>query len=106
VEEVYDTAREALERVRRGDGPMFLDVETVRMEGHYIGDAQVYRSKEDRAQAAAQDPIARLRDRLELSDEDWEALDAEVIGIVDASVEFAKNGTEPKPEDALRNVYA
>jgi hypothetical protein len=25
---------------------------------------------------------------------------------VDASVEFAKNGTDPKPEDALKNVYA
>jgi pyruvate dehydrogenase E1 component alpha subunit len=106
VEEVYDTTREALERVRGGEGPMFLDVETVRMEGHYIGDAQVYRSKEDRAQAAAQDPIARLRERLELSDEEWEALDAEVIGTVEASVEYAKNGTDPQPEDALKNIYA
>jgi TPP-dependent pyruvate/acetoin dehydrogenase alpha subunit len=26
--------------------------------------------------------------------------------VVDASVEFAKNGTDPKPEDALKNVYA
>jgi acetoin:2,6-dichlorophenolindophenol oxidoreductase subunit alpha len=106
VEEVYDTTREALERVRSGAGPMFLDVETVRMEGHYIGDAQVYRSKEDRAQAAAQDPIARLREKLELPEDEWEALDAEVIGIVEASVEFAKNGTDPQPEDALKNIYA
>jgi TPP-dependent pyruvate/acetoin dehydrogenase alpha subunit len=26
--------------------------------------------------------------------------------IVEASVEFAKNGTDPKPEDALKNIYA
>jgi TPP-dependent pyruvate/acetoin dehydrogenase alpha subunit len=26
--------------------------------------------------------------------------------IVEASVEFAQNGTDPKPEDALKNVYA
>jgi pyruvate dehydrogenase E1 component alpha subunit len=106
VEEVYDTAREALERVRAGDGPMFLDVETVRIEGHYIGDAQVYRTKEDRAEAAEQDPITRLRERLHVSDEDWAALDAEVVGIVEASVEFAKNGTDPQPADALKNIYA
>jgi TPP-dependent pyruvate/acetoin dehydrogenase alpha subunit len=106
VEEVYETAREALERVRAGEGPMFLDVETVRMEGHYIGDAQVYRSKEDRAEAAAQDPITRLRERLNVSDEEWEALDAEVVATVEASVEFAKNGTDPQPEDALKNIYA
>ena len=26
--------------------------------------------------------------------------------IVEASVEFAKSGTDPAPEDALKNVYA
>jgi hypothetical protein len=26
--------------------------------------------------------------------------------LVDASVEFAKAGTDPKPEDALKNIYA
>jgi len=106
VEEVYDTTHEALERVRSGDGPFFLDVETYRMEGHYIGDAQIYRSKEDRAEAAAQDPIARLRERLDVADEEFDALDAEVNGIVEAAVEFAKAGTDPQPEDALKNVYA
>jgi acetoin:2,6-dichlorophenolindophenol oxidoreductase subunit alpha len=106
VEEVYETTREALDRVRSGHGPMFLDVETFRMEGHYIGDAQVYRSKEDRAEAAAQDPIVRLREQLGMGDEEFEALDAEVIGVVEASVEFAKAGTDPQPEDALKNIYA
>jgi len=106
VEEVYETAHEALDRIRAGNGPIFLDIETYRMEGHYIGDAQVYRSKEDRAEAAAQDPIVRLRERLSVSDEDWEALDAEVHEIVEAAVEFAKTGTDPQPEDAMKNVYA
>jgi pyruvate dehydrogenase E1 component alpha subunit len=106
IEEVYETTREALDRVRSGEGPIFLDVETYRMEGHYIGDAQVYRSKEDRAEAAAHDPIDRLRERLGVSDEEFEALDREVIGVVEASVEFAKAGTDPQPEDALKNIYA
>ena len=64
VEEVYDAAHEALEHARSGDGPVFLDVETYRMHGHYIGDPQVYRSKEDREDAADHDPITRLRERL------------------------------------------
>ncbi|HEY3921954.1 MAG TPA: thiamine pyrophosphate-dependent enzyme, partial [Gaiellaceae bacterium] len=106
IEEVYDTAREALERVRSGEGPMFLDVETYRMEGHYIGDAQVYRSKEDRAEAAEHDPIELLRAKLSVPDEEFEALDREAHEIVDAAVEFAKAGTDPQPEDALKNVYA
>ena len=76
------------------------------MEGHYIGDAQVYRSKEDREDAAEHDPIVNLRGQLGISDEEYEALDAEVIGIVEASAEFAKAGTDPQPEDALKNIYA
>jgi len=106
VEEVFELAREALERARSGEGPVFLDVETSRMHGHYIGDPQVYRSKEDREEAAERDPIARLRARLGISDAEWEALGNEVREIVEASVEFAKNGTDPQPEDALKNVYA
>ena len=41
-----------------------------------------------------------------MSDEDFAELDTEVTEIVEASVEFAKNGTDPAPEDALKNVYA
>jgi acetoin:2,6-dichlorophenolindophenol oxidoreductase subunit alpha len=106
VEDVYEKAREALELVRSGSGPVFLDIETFRMHGHYIGDAQVYRSTEDRDLAAGRDPLVQLRARLEVSEEDWARLEAEVAEIVEASVEFAKNGTDPQPEDALKNVYA
>jgi pyruvate dehydrogenase E1 component alpha subunit len=106
VEEVYEATHEALGRVRGGGGPIFLDVETYRMHGHYIGDPQVYRSKEDRESAAEHDPIVCLRERLQVSQEEWDALEAEVHDVVEAAVEFAKNGTDPQPEDALKNIYA
>ena len=47
-----------------------------------------------------------LREKLGVSDEEFEELDREVNEIVDGSVDFAKAGTDPKPEDALNNVYA
>jgi pyruvate dehydrogenase E1 component alpha subunit len=106
VEEVYEASLEALDHARSGKGPVFMDVELKRMHGHYIGDPQVYRTKEDIAEAAAQDPIELLRAKLEVSDEEFEALDAEVHGIVDDAIDFAKNGTDPQPEDALKNIYA
>jgi TPP-dependent pyruvate/acetoin dehydrogenase alpha subunit len=106
VEQVYENAREALEHARSGAGPVFLDIETKRFHGHYIGDPQVYRSKEDREDALAHDPIELLRDKLGVDDEEFARIDAEVTEIVDGAVEFAKNGTDPQPEDALKNVYA
>jgi acetoin:2,6-dichlorophenolindophenol oxidoreductase subunit alpha len=107
VEAVYKATRRALEHARSGKGPVFLAVNTYRLVGHYIGDPQVYRSKEELEETRkTQDPIEHLRTKLELSGDEVEEVDREVQEIVDASVEFAKNGTDPKPEDALKNVYA
>jgi len=107
VEAVYRTAKRALEHARSGKGPVFLLAETYRLTGHYVGDPQVYRAKEEvRELRQTQDPIHHLRARLELPAEEWEEIDGEAHRLADASVEFAKAGTDPRPEDALRNVYA
>ena len=107
VEAVYKVTKKALEHAREGKGPVFVLCETFRLTGHYVGDPQVYRPKEEvREVRATQDPLPKLRKKLELSDEDWDDLDREVTELVEGSVEFAKSGTDPKPEDALKNVYA
>ena len=107
VEAVYRTAKRALEHARSGRGPVFLLCETYRLTGHYVGDPQVYRAKEEvRELRKTQDPIEHLRARLELPAEEWEDIDREAIRLAEVSVEFAKHGTDPRPEDALRNVYA
>jgi pyruvate dehydrogenase E1 component alpha subunit len=86
---------------------VFLNVRTYRLVGHYIGDPQVYRKKEEIEELRnTKDPIELLRAKLELSDEEFEGLDTEANAIVESSVEFAKAGTDPKPEDALKFVYA
>jgi TPP-dependent pyruvate/acetoin dehydrogenase alpha subunit len=107
VEEVYNSAKKALDHARSGKGPVFLLCETYRLVGHYVGDPQVYRPKGEMQELReTQDPLDRARQKLELSDEELEALDREVHELVEGSVEFAKAGTDPKPEDALKNVYA
>ena len=66
-----------------------------------MGDPQIYRDKDEFHEAVeTQDPIQKLRESSGISDEDYEALDREAHELVEASVEFAKNGTDPKPEDA------
>jgi TPP-dependent pyruvate/acetoin dehydrogenase alpha subunit len=107
VEAVYRATVAALDHARSGRGPVFMDVVTYRLVGHYVGDPQIYRSKEEIQELRkTQDPLQKLRARLDLSDEELESIDREVLELVEGSVEFAKNGTDPKPEDALKNVYA
>jgi acetoin:2,6-dichlorophenolindophenol oxidoreductase subunit alpha len=107
VEAVFKATQRALKHARDGKGPVFLVAETFRLTGHYIGDPQVYRPKEEvRELRQTQDPVEKLRAKIELPDDEWEEMEREVSEIVEASVEFAKAGTDPKPEDALKNIYA
>src|SRR6185312_16987036 len=90
VEVVFKAARRALDYARSGKGPVFLVCETYRLVGHFVGDAQVYRPKgEQQELRETQDPITKLREKLGLSDEEWEQLDADVTREVEESVEFA-----------------
>jgi len=107
IEAVHVAALDALAYARAGEGPVFLLCETERLTGHYIGDAQLYRDKDElRKLRETRDPIQNLRERLALNDEEWTRLDAEAQRVVDASVEFAQAGTDPDPSDALKHVYA
>jgi len=107
VEEVLRAATRALEHARSGKGPVFLLCNTYRLVGHYVGDPQVYRPKgEVQDLQETQDPLDRARAKLDLSDDELAAIEQEVQELVEGAVEFAKAGTDPKPEDALLNVYA
>ena len=107
VEAVYAAMLEARDHAVSGRGPVFMNVRTYRFTGHYVGDPQVYRQKDEvRSLWETQDPIELLRTRLGMDTEEFERIDAEVIAEVEACVEFAQNGTDPAPEDALKWVYA
>jgi len=107
VEAVYAATREARAYAVSGEGPVYLEVRTYRLVGHYVGDPQVYREKNELRQLwETQDPIELLRARLGMTGEEFERIDGEVTAEVEAAVEFAKNGTDPSPEDALKWVYA
>src|SRR5947209_9170128 len=107
VEAVHAATRRALEHARGGRGPVFLLCETYRLVGHYVGDPQVYRPKDELPRLReTEDPIDKLRERLGLSADEVEEVDREVTQVVEDSVEFAKGGTDPMPDDAQKIVYA
>jgi TPP-dependent pyruvate/acetoin dehydrogenase alpha subunit len=107
VEEVLRAATRSLEYARSGKGPVFLLCETYRLVGHYVGDPQIYRPKEEiKKLRETQDPLDVTRAKLDLSDDELASIEREVEELVEGAVAFAKAGTDPKPEDALKNVYA
>lgn len=107
VEAVYDAAARAVARARAGEGPSLLEVHTLRMWGHFEGDAQGYRT--DLADVAERDPIPRYEEVLRkagvLDDEKVAQAKADASRRVEDAVEFAKSSAVPDPADATAYVF-
>lgn len=108
--EVFDVAGEAVARARRGEGPTLIEIQTYRYYGHFQGDPEAYRPKDEVAALKARDPIARLRqhivDQAGVAAEDVEAAQARAHEAVDAAFAFARQSDYPAPEEALQHVFA
>ncbi len=109
VRVVYAEAGEAVARLRRGEGPFLLECMTYRMAGHFVGDAQHYRSKEEIAEMREKCPIERLKQHLiergvELSE--LETLGEEARQEVLQAVARARAEPRPQPSTVLEYVYS
>ena len=60
VEKIYEATKRAVDRARAGGGPTLLEIHTVRLWGHFEGDARAYRGTE-LAEAEAKDPIPLMK---------------------------------------------
>lgn len=107
-DKIFAAAGRAIERARRGEGPTILELETERLQGHFIGDTADYRSKAELA--AQKDPIPlyrkRLLDEKVLTAAEMEKLEARVAQEVGDAMRFARESPYPEPEAALECVYA
>jgi pyruvate dehydrogenase E1 component alpha subunit len=105
---VYDAAGRAVGRARRGEGPSLIEVHTVRLWGHFEGDAQGYRP--DRDTVAQRDPLPAYRARLlaagVLTDAQADAIDAQATARVEQALEFARSSPRPDPAAATSYVFA
>jgi pyruvate dehydrogenase E1 component alpha subunit len=108
VDAVYTAAADAVARARAGEGPTLLEVHTLRLWGHFEGDAQGYRP--DLAEAPGRDPVPAYARRLEeaeiLDDEAIRRIREEAEDQVAQAIDFAKSSPEPAPETALEHVFA
>lgn len=107
--EVYEAVSDAVERAREGLGPTFIEAKTYRWEGHFVGDACVYRTKEEVEEWKKYDPIKRFREVL-LSEgvataQELDAIDCDVVQEIEDAIEYAKDSPDPEPDELLKDVY-
>jgi pyruvate dehydrogenase E1 component alpha subunit len=107
---VHDKAKEMIEKIRAGDGPMFLEYMTYRFRGHSMGDPERYRKSAEVKRWELDDPIGIFFDYLiknKISTESGlkkieKATEDEVLD----AVQFAEESPEPAPEELFTDIYA
>jgi TPP-dependent pyruvate/acetoin dehydrogenase alpha subunit len=108
--QVYDAAREAVERAHRGEGPTMIEAKMMRMKGHAIHDAAAYVPKALFDFWKKRDPIARFQNYLVhtkkwLTGQQNAELIADVERVIEEEREIAVNSPMPTPESAEGGVF-
>ncbi|GAB2179698.1 thiamine pyrophosphate-dependent dehydrogenase E1 component subunit alpha [Dongia sp. agr-C8] len=107
---IFAVAGAAIARARAGQGPSLIEIETYRLEGHFMGDAEGYRAEGEVAGLKAKDPIAALRRRL-LADGTLDAaadarIRAEAESRVADAIAAARAAPFPEARQAFEQVFA
>lgn len=109
VTAVYEAVKEARERAANGGGPTFIEADTYRYEGHFEGDHQPYRSKEDIELWKERDAIESFKNRLieagTITQEEFEEMRDEIEAEIDNAASKAKEADYPDPSEAYEDMF-
>jgi 2-oxoisovalerate dehydrogenase E1 component len=109
VEAVAVTMTDVVRRIRAGAGPVFVEAATYRWHGHYEGDPERYRDKDELSQWQQRDPLVIARARLlgrGVGAERLDAVETQVKARIEAAVEAARRAPEPDMSVLRSSVYA
>ena len=111
VEIVFEAAEKAIEHVRSGKGPYFLELMTYRYRGHSMSDSNAYRAKDEERMWSKRDPIIMLRDRLaesgDVTDADFKKMDDEILEDIENNIiKFSEESPEPSMDLLEKYVLA
>jgi len=110
LEAVHFAAHDAIDYVRSGKGPFVMQGDTYRIEGHYYGDAMVYRSSSEVDEWRKKDPIMRVENLLVergiMTEPEYKMVRAEIQQEVDEAVAFAEASPQPAVESIFEDVYS
>ncbi len=109
IEIVMEAAEKAIDFVRSGKGPYFIEFMTYRFRGHSMSDAKSYRTREEEIEWEKRDPIKvfskRLIEQNLLTEDDIKAMEREIDDEIENDIiKFAEESPEPKVEDLNKYV--
>ena len=107
---VHEAMEEATERARGGGGPSMIECKLDRFFGHFEGDNQNYRPKNEvKDLRENKDCIKRFATKItadtSISEDDLASIDAEVQALIDSAVEQAVAAPDPGIDDLTTDVY-
>ena len=108
---VYEAVAKATQRARRGEGPTLIECKTYRTRPHAEGMRDGgYRTEEEIEAWKQRDPIRNFRHKIlakgQVTEADFDAVDAEVTTLIDEAFEFAQNSPWPDPATAADFIFS
>jgi pyruvate dehydrogenase E1 component alpha subunit len=108
---VYEAAKRAVERARRGEGPTLLEVKTYRFRGHSMTDPAYYRTREEEHEwRSTRDPIGifekKMLEQSIATQAEFDENDARATQVAEDAAEFAENSPDPDPAELYTDVMA
>lgn len=103
-------AKEFIGKIRKGEGPFFVECLTYRHCGHSKNDLNLYRPDEEEKEWFAKDPLIILKNKLleggDATEEELCKIDSEIKKEIEDGVKFATESPEVDKKTLLDNLYA
>ena len=108
--ETYEAVEKAIEYVRSGKGPYFMECNCFRYSGQWVGDPQSYKTQEEIDYYNAQDPIDKFKasaiEKGLLTADELQTIEAEVKEEIEAAFEYAAGCELQDYADITADTYA
>ena len=109
VEAVAHAFGAAVQRAREGGGPTLIEAMCYRFRGHFEGDADTYRTEEEKERRRKEDPLDLTAQRLISSEvasaEQVDSLRAAIKAAMAELLSSVRADRSPEPASALRHVF-
>lgn len=107
---IYEVAKEAILRARAGKGATLIECKTYRHLGHWTGDPQPYRTREEVEEwKNNNDPLKRMRARMleegDISPQELDEIEKAAAQETERAVEYALSSPEPDPATLMEDVF-